>query len=82
MIVLVTVLVSVVSTNGFFVYFTVTVLSAVLGVTISPGTSFEVYPGISGALYLFQLPEDLSQWPYVISPFTGSVYCGQVKVTV
>ena len=42
MIVLVTVLASVVSTNGFFVYFTVTVLSSVSGVTSSSGTSFEV----------------------------------------
>ncbi len=42
MIVLVTVLVSVVSIAGFFVYFTVTVLSAVSGVTTSSGTSFEV----------------------------------------
>ena len=42
MIVLVTTLVSVVSTNGFFVYFTVTVLFSVSGVTSSPGISFEV----------------------------------------
>ncbi len=41
-IVLVTVLVSVVSIAGFLLYFTVTVLSAVAGVTDSSGTSFEV----------------------------------------